>query len=38
MYTAGQPAGAIAEYIDWIQGPDGQKIVAELGFVPLPKE
>lgn len=38
MYTAGQPAGAIARYIDWIQGPAGQGIVSHLGFVPLPQE
>ena len=35
MYTAGQPAGPIADYINWIQGQDGQTIVADLGFVPL---
>ena len=35
MYTAGQPAAAIADYLHWIQGPEGQQIVAELGFVPL---
>jgi phosphate transport system substrate-binding protein len=35
MYTAGEPEGSIAEYIDWIKGPEGQAIVAELGFVPL---
>lgn len=35
MYTAGEPTGAIAEYLDWILGPQGQAIVAELGFVPL---
>lgn len=35
MYTAGEPTGVIAEYLDWILGPDGQAIVAELGFIPL---
>jgi len=35
MYTRGEPAGAIKEYLDWIISDDGQKIVAELGFVPL---
>lgn len=35
MYTRGEPAGVIEEYIDWILGPDGQAIVAQLGFVPL---
>lgn len=38
MYTAGEPTGAIRDYLDWIVGPEGQTIVAELGFVPLPKE
>ncbi|MEZ4645298.1 MAG: phosphate ABC transporter substrate-binding protein [Chloroflexota bacterium] len=35
MYTAGEPEGAIAEYLDWILSPTGQEIVAQLGFVPL---
>ncbi len=35
IYTVGEPEGAIREYLDWILGPDGQKIVQELGFVPL---
>ncbi len=38
MYTAGEPTDVIAEYLDWIRGPEGQAIVAELGFVPLPQE
>jgi ABC-type phosphate transport system substrate-binding protein len=38
MYTTGEPAGVIAEYLDWIRSPAGQAIVAELGFVPLTKE
>lgn len=35
MITAGQPMGAIAAYLDWIRGPAGQAIVADLGFVPI---
>ncbi|GAB4422624.1 MAG: phosphate ABC transporter substrate-binding protein [Anaerolineae bacterium] len=35
MYTAGEPTGVIADYINWIMGPEGQQIVADLGFVPL---
>lgn len=35
MYTAGEPVGAILEYLDWIRGPDAQQIVTELGFVPI---
>ncbi|MEZ4618752.1 MAG: hypothetical protein R2867_25010 [Caldilineaceae bacterium] len=29
--------GIIGDYLDWIMGSEGQTIVAELGFVPLPK-
>jgi len=35
MYTAGQPAGAIKDYIQWILSPEAQAIVADLGFVPI---
>ena len=35
IYTAGEPQGAILEYLNWILGPDGQAIVLDLGFVPL---
>ncbi len=35
MYTAGEPQGAIADYLSWLMGPDGQEIVTQLGFVPL---
>lgn len=38
MYTAGEPSSEIADYINWIRGPAGQAIVAQLGFVPLPQE
>jgi phosphate transport system substrate-binding protein len=36
MYTRGEPAGALQQYLDWILSPAGQQIVAQLGFVPLP--
>jgi len=35
MYTAGEPLIYIKEYLDWIQSPEAQSIVIELGFVPL---
>ena len=38
MYTAGEPSGDIADYLAWVKGPEGQQIVAELGFVPLSQE
>ena len=35
LYTAGAPDGEIKAFIEWIKGPDGQKIVEKEGFVPL---
>ena len=35
MYTNGAPAGEVKSYIDFVTGAQGQKIAAELGFVPL---
>jgi phosphate transport system substrate-binding protein len=37
MYTAGQPAGAVKAYLDWIVSPEAQTIVLNLGFVPILK-
>lgn len=35
MYTAGQPTGAVKTYLDWIVSAEAQKIVSDLGFVPI---
>jgi phosphate transport system substrate-binding protein len=35
MYTAGEPTGAILEYINFILSEAGQKIVSAQGFVPV---
>lgn len=35
MYTAGQPAGAVKEYMDWILSAAGQKIIEEKGYAPV---
>ncbi len=35
MYTNGQPAGVVKEYMEWIHTPEAQQIVKELGFVPI---
>lgn len=35
MYTDGQPAGIVKDYLDWILGTEAQQIVADLGFVPV---
>jgi phosphate transport system substrate-binding protein len=35
MYTRSKPTGALKEYIDWILGPEGQKIVTNVGYYPV---
>ncbi len=35
MYTAGEPSGAVADYLDWIFSAEAQEIVRKLGFVPV---
>ena len=34
-YTNGQPKGVVAEYVKFVTGPEGQKIVKKEGFVPI---
>ncbi|MBN1854765.1 MAG: phosphate ABC transporter substrate-binding protein [Pirellulales bacterium] len=34
IYLAGEPTGAIKEYLDWMLSAEGQAIVRELGYVP----
>ena len=36
FYTAGQPTGSGKQFIDWVQGPDGQKVIKDVGYYPLP--
>jgi phosphate transport system substrate-binding protein len=35
IYSAGKPAGKIKDFLDWILASDGQKVVLELGYVPV---
>ncbi|MDX1503051.1 MAG: PstS family phosphate ABC transporter substrate-binding protein [Thermoanaerobaculia bacterium] len=35
MYTAGQPQGAVKEYLDWILSDAGQCIILEKGYAPV---
>jgi phosphate transport system substrate-binding protein len=35
MYTAGQPEGAIKEYLDWILSDEGQCIIQDKGYAPV---
>jgi phosphate transport system substrate-binding protein len=35
MYTNGEPKGEVAKFVNFLKGPEGQKIVAREGFVPI---
>jgi len=35
IYTVGEPTGAAKEYIEWILSEAGQKVVTDLGYVPV---
>jgi phosphate transport system substrate-binding protein len=35
MYTPGKPTGIVKAYLDWVITPEAQKIVTDLGFVPI---
>jgi phosphate transport system substrate-binding protein len=35
MYTLGQPAGHLKDYLDWIMSPAGQAVVQKAGYVPV---
>ena len=35
MYLRNRPTGELKNYIDWILGPDGQKLVVDQGYFPV---
>ncbi len=35
IYAPGTPTAFVKDYLDWILSPAGQKIVEELGFIPV---
>ena len=37
LYTLGEPAGDLKDYIDWILSPAGQEVIAKVGYTPLKK-
>lgn len=37
FYTAGEPTGVAKRFIDWVKSPDGQKVIEQVGYYPLPK-
>ena len=34
MYTSGEPEGAVADYMAWILGDEGQCVILEMGYAP----
>ncbi|AKF11183.1 phosphate ABC transporter substrate-binding protein [Sandaracinus amylolyticus] len=36
MITRGEPSGTSREFLDWVRSPDGQALVEQAGFYPLP--
>jgi phosphate transport system substrate-binding protein len=37
IYTLGEPTGAVQEFVEWVLGGEGQRIVADVGYVPNPQ-
>ena len=35
LYTLGEPTGLLQEFIQWVLGPDGQRVVEKGGYVPV---
>jgi phosphate transport system substrate-binding protein len=35
LYVRNRPTGALKEYIDWILGDQGQKVVTDVGYFPI---
>jgi phosphate transport system substrate-binding protein len=35
FYSPGDPKPQVKEFLDWVLSPEGQKIVTEVGFVPI---
>jgi phosphate transport system substrate-binding protein len=35
IYTAGEPTGVLKDYLHWIMSEEGQKIVLDMGYIPV---
>lgn len=35
FYTVGEPAGDVKAFIDWVLGPEGQKLCEKVGYYPV---
>ena len=38
MYTPGEPLPHVKRYLEWVMSAEGQKVVEETGYIPLPKK
>jgi phosphate transport system substrate-binding protein len=38
MYTVGEPSGPVKDYLAWIRSDAGQKVIEDIGYVPLPMD
>jgi phosphate transport system substrate-binding protein len=37
FYTAGAPSPVMKNFIDWVVAAEGQKVISDVGYYPLPK-
>jgi phosphate transport system substrate-binding protein len=37
FYTAGAPTGTTKKFVKWVLSPEGQKVIADVGYYRLPK-
>jgi len=37
MYTAGEPSPVAAKYLAWVMSAEGQGILKDTGYIPLPR-
>jgi phosphate transport system substrate-binding protein len=35
FYTIGEPSGNVKAFIDWVLGPEGQKLCETVGYYPI---
>ncbi len=38
IYTLGKPSQAVLEYMKWVQGAEGQRVVETSGYVPIVRQ
>jgi phosphate transport system substrate-binding protein len=38
FYTAGESTGTQKKFVDWVLSDDGQKVIGDVGYYPLPKK